>query len=103
MSEEQVWVYHPGLDRWSQVAETSLDSWADLGWEFKPEGPPASELDERYSADELVKRAAELGQIAVVEPAMTPAVELAPDTAPETPEGVSIETPEPPASTTAAS
>jgi len=89
MSEEQVWVHHPELDRWSEVAETSLDTWADLGWEYQPDGPPSAKFDEAV---------------------LTPVVEIdaAPTTTPDTakvedPPEVSIQTPEPPASTTAAS
>lgn len=88
MSEEQVWVHHPGLDRWSEVAETSLDTWADLGWEYKPDGPPSAKLDEAVLTPEV--------DIVTAPPADPPKVEKV---EPE----VSIQTPEPPASTTAAS
>lgn len=85
MSEEQTWVFHAGLDRWGQVSETSLADWADLGWEHKPEGPPSGD-ETRFSPEEIAERAAELGA--------APAPEAA---------EVSIETPEPEASTAPAS
>lgn len=90
MSEEQTWVFHPDLDAWSEVAGTSLDDWAALGWEHRPEGPVV-DYGDRYSAYELEQRALQLG-----EPA--PGIEVV---APE-PE-VSIQTPEPEGSTEAGS
>ena len=102
MSEEQVWVHHPGLDRWSEVPETSLDTWADLGWDFHPEGPPSATLAARYSDEELVKRAAELGEPAPMLEEVT-APEPPVQTSDEEPPEVSIQTPEPPTSTDAAS
>jgi len=59
VSEEQTWVYHAGLDRWSEVSGTSLETWAELGWEHKPEGP-VTDYGDRYSETELAARAAEL-------------------------------------------
>lgn len=98
MSEEQIWVHHVDLDRWSEVPEDSLPAWEDLGWEHHPEGPPSTGDVERYSVDELIKRAEELGLPAPTEP--SPVVEVVPD---EVVPEVSILTPETPASTEDAS
>lgn len=85
MSEEQTWVYHAGLDRWSEVSGTSLETWAELGWEHRPEGPPV-DFGDRYSEYELEQRALQLGQVA-------PAGDLGVQVIPAA-ESVSIETPE---------
>ncbi len=90
MSEEQTWVYHAGLDRWSEVSGTSLEAWAELGWEHRPEGPVV-DYGDRFSEWELEQRAQQLGQIA-------PAGDLGIQVIPAAQE-VSIETPEPEGST----
>jgi len=85
VSEEQTWVYHAGLDRWSEVSGTSLESWAELGWEHKPEGPPVQD-DGRFSEWELEQRAIQTGQVAPVGDLGIQVVPAAPEVSIETPE-----------------
>lgn len=84
------WVYHPGLDRWSEVSVESIESWEDLGWKHQPEGPPGLN-EEMFSAVELAARAEQLGIVVV------------PPEEPEKDEGLSIQSPDVNLSTRSAS
>jgi hypothetical protein len=87
------WIYHPGLDRYSEVEEESVAAWTEIGWEHAPAGPETDPNQLRFTEEELAIRAALANDVVLDAPDLgdpedNPADD--PDLAPE----VSIETAE---------